>query len=88
MLVVNLIYRESIKEKNRKMERKRLLPVLPLVEKTKRQKVQANLQSIMIIWAKIQQNNVSFHLTGTATFLAVPRLDFKGRSLETETSSR
>ena len=58
------------------------------MEKAKRQKVQANSQSIMIIWAKIQQNNVSFHLTGTATFLAFPRLDFKGRSLETETSSR
>ena len=58
------------------------------MEKAKRQKVQANSQSIMIIWAKIQQNNVSFHLSGTATFLAFPRLDFKGRSLETETSSR
>ena len=58
------------------------------MEKAKRQKFQANSQSIMIIWAKIQQNNVSFHLAGTATFLAFPRLDFKGRSLETETSSR
>ena len=58
------------------------------MEKAKRQKVQANSQSIMIIWAKIQQSNVSFHLTGTAIFLALPRLDFKGRSLETETSSR
>ena len=82
-LVVNLIYRESIKEKI-----EGCLPVLPLMEKAKRQKVQANSQSIMIIRAKIQQNKVSFHLTGTATFLAVPRLDFKGRSLETETSSR
>ena len=36
MFVVNLIYRESIKFflKNRKMERKRPLPVLPLTEKT------------------------------------------------------
>ena len=89
MLVVNLIYLQRIYErKNRKTERKRLLPVLPLMEKAKRQKVQANSQSIMIIWAKIQHNNVSFHLTATATFLAFPRLDFKGRSLETETSSR
>ena len=60
------------------------------MEKAKRQKVQANSQSIMIIWAKIQQNNVPFHLTGTATFRAsaVPRLRFKGRSVEFETSSR
>ena len=37
MFVVNLIYRESVKfkKKNRKMERKRPLPVLPLMEKTK-----------------------------------------------------
>ena len=70
------------------MERKRCLPVLPLMEKAKRQKVQANSQSIMIIWTKIQQNNVSFYLTGTATFLAVPRLGFKGRILETEISFR
>ena len=38
MLVVNLIYRESILKKilkNRKTQRKRPLPVLPLMEKTK-----------------------------------------------------
>ena len=61
MLVANLIYRESMK-KNSKTERKRLLPVLPLMEKTRRQKVQANLQSIMIIWAKIQENAVFLSL--------------------------
>ena len=91
MLVVNLIYRESSQkiQRNRKTERKRPLPVLPLMEKTfRRQKVQANSQSIMIIWAKIQESDVFFLLTGTATFLAVQRLDFKGRSLETENSSR
>ena len=61
----------------------------PGYDDVKRQQVQANSQIIMIVWAKIQQNNVSFHLTGTATFRAsaVPRLRFKG-SLETETSSR
>ena len=45
------------------MERKRLLPVLPLMEKTKRQKVQANLQSIMIIWAKLKSNRIMFPST-------------------------
>ena len=51
MLVVNLIYRESIRknEGKSKTERKRSLPVLPVMEKTRRQKVQANSQSIMII---------------------------------------
>ena len=34
------------------MERKRCLPALPLMEKAKRQKDQANSQSIMIVWAK------------------------------------
>ena len=64
MLVANLIYRESMKkiETNSKTERKRLLPVLPLMEKTRRQKVQANLQSTMIIWAKIQENAVFLSL--------------------------
>ena len=61
MLVANLIYKESMK-KNSKTERKRLLPVLPLMEKTRRQKVQANLQSIMIIWVKIQENAVFLSL--------------------------
>ena len=82
MLVVNLIYRESIRkiERNSKTERKRSLPVLPVLEKTRRQKVQANSQSIMIIWEKIQESDVSFRLTVTATFRVLPRLDFKGRS--------
>ena len=82
MLVVNLIDRESIRriERNSKTERKRSLPVLPVMEKTRRQKVQANSQSIMIIWEKIQEIDVSFRLTVTATFRTLPRLDFKGRS--------
>ena len=50
------------------------------MEKTRRQKVQANSQSIMIIWEKIQESDVSFRLTVTATFRALQRLDFKGRS--------
>ena len=50
------------------------------MEKAKRQKVQANSQSIMIIWEEIQESDVSFRLNVTATFLALPRLDFKGRS--------
>ena len=49
-------------ETSSKTERKRLLPVLPLMEKTRRQKVQANLQSTMIIWAKIQENAVFLSL--------------------------
>ena len=49
-------------ERNSKTERKRLLPVRPLMEKTRRQKVQANFQSTMIIWAKIQENAVFLSL--------------------------
>ena len=67
-------------ERNSKTERKRLLPVLPVMEKTRRQKVHANSQSIMIIWEKIQESDVSFRLTVTATFRALPRLDFTGSS--------
>ena len=31
----------------------------------------------MIIWAKIQESDVSFRLSGTASFRALPKLDFK-----------
>ena len=76
---------ESIRKikRNSKTERKTLLPVLPLMEKTRRHKVQVNSQSIMIIWAEPDPREWCFlsGLTGTASFRALPKLDFKKRNL-------
>ena len=89
VLVVNLIYRESIKEK---IEKRKERDVYLYCRLWRKQRDKKSRQIHKASWSFGQKSNrIMFPFTSLVQqpfWLAVPRLDFKGRSLETETSSR
>ena len=89
VLVVNLIYRESIKEK---IEKRKERDVYLYCRLWRKQRDKKSRQIHKASWSFGQKSNrIMFPFTSLVQqpfWLAVPRLHFKGRSLETETSSR
>ena len=89
VLVVNLIYKESIKEK---IEKRKERDVYLYCRLWRKQRDKTSRQTHKASWSFGQKSNrIMFPFTSLVQqpfWLAVPRLDFKGRSVETETSSR
>ena len=89
VLIVNLIFRESIKEK---IEKRKERDVYLYCRLWRKQRDKKSRQIHKASWSFGQKSNrIMFPFTSLVQqpfWLAVPRLDFKGRSLETETSSR